>query len=157
MSWATKRGMRNRLVQALLVDSKSVDCAEAGSEVEVVVSETPFYAEGGGQVGDRGAIETASGRVRVADTLRPAGDLIVHRGVVESGCLRAGESARLSVDAGARAATVRNHSGTHLLHAALAPGNWPAGPAAGLAGCAGPAALRFHTRCAAQPGADGAH
>ena len=106
-------------VQALLVNSAPVDCAESGSEVEVVVSETPFYAEGGGQVGDRGAIETASGRVRIADTLRPAGDLVVHRGVVETGCVRAGESARLSVDAGARAATVRNHSGTHLLHAAL--------------------------------------
>jgi len=106
-------------VQARLVNSAPVDCAESGSEVEVVVSETPFYAEGGGQVGDRGAIETASGRVRIADTLRPAGDLVVHRGVVETGCVRAGESARLSVDAGARAATVRNHSGTHLLHAAL--------------------------------------
>jgi alanyl-tRNA synthetase len=106
-------------VRALLVAGAPADRAEAGSEVEVVVSETPFYAEGGGQVGDRGAIETATGRVEVEDTTRPSGELVVHRGKVTQGHVAVGQTATLRVDAEARAATVRNHSGTHLLHAAL--------------------------------------
>jgi alanyl-tRNA synthetase len=87
--------------------------------VEVVVDATPFYAESGGQVGDRGEIRVPKGRVEVADTQRPAGDLVVHRGRVVSGELHVGDEASLGVDPSARAATVRNHSGTHLLHAAL--------------------------------------
>jgi alanyl-tRNA synthetase len=106
-------------IRALLVAGKSVERAEAGSEVEVVVAETPFYAESGGQVGDRGAISTSGGRVEVTDTQKPVGDLIVHSGKVVSGTVQVGEIAELSVDADARSATVRNHSGTHLLHAAL--------------------------------------
>jgi alanyl-tRNA synthetase len=106
-------------IRALLVDGRLVDEAGAGREVEVVVAETPFYAESGGQVGDRGAIETAGGRVEVHDTQRPSGELVVHRGKVASGVVRSGETARLAVDRAAREATVRNHSGTHLLHAAL--------------------------------------
>ncbi len=106
-------------IRALLVGGKSVESAEEGSEVEVVVAETPFYAESGGQVGDRGAISTAGGQVEVTDTQKPAGDLISHSGKVVSGTVQVGEIAELSVDADARSATVRNHSGTHLLHAAL--------------------------------------
>jgi alanyl-tRNA synthetase len=106
-------------IRALLVGGRVVDEAAAGAEVEVVVGETPFYAESGGQVGDRGVIETPGGRVRVADTQRPSGELIVHRGIVESGRVRVGETAKLAVDRAAREATVRNHTGTHLLHAAL--------------------------------------
>jgi alanyl-tRNA synthetase len=106
-------------ISALLVNGAPVDEASAGTQVEVVVDETPFYAESGGQVGDRGAIETSGGAMEVDDTQRPSGALVVHRGRVVRGSVRVGEAARLAVDAGARAATVRNHSGTHLLHAAL--------------------------------------
>jgi alanyl-tRNA synthetase len=106
-------------VRALLVGGRSVKSAEEGSEVEVVAAETPFYAESGGQVGDRGTISTAGGRVEVLDAQKPVGELIVHLGKVTSGTIRVGETAALSVDGDARAATVRNHSGTHLLHAAL--------------------------------------
>jgi alanyl-tRNA synthetase len=106
-------------IRALLVGGLLVDEATAGSEVEVVAGETPFYAESGGQVGDRGVIETAAGRVEVDDTQRPSGELVVHRGKVVAGSVRVGETARLVVDAATREATVRNHSGTHLLHAAL--------------------------------------
>jgi alanyl-tRNA synthetase len=106
-------------VRALLVNGAPVDAASAGSAVEVVVDETPFYAESGGQVGDRGAIESDGARVEVADTQRPSGALVVHVGRVAEGTLRVGDAVRLAVDAHARAATVRNHSGTHLLHAAL--------------------------------------
>jgi alanyl-tRNA synthetase len=106
-------------VRALLVDGAPVDAASEGARVEVVVDETPFYAESGGQVGDRGVIESDGARVEIADTQRPSGQLVVHIGRVASGTLRVGDAVRLAVDAEARAATVRNHSGTHLLHAAL--------------------------------------
>src|SRR3989475_2484955 len=106
-------------VAALLVGGESVAAANAGDEVEVVASETPFYAESGGQVGDRGVIATPRGRIEVRDTQRPAGELVVHPGRVVSGSVRVDDPATLTVDAEARAAAVRNHSGTHLLHAAL--------------------------------------
>ncbi len=106
-------------IRALVAGGRPVEEVRAGSEVEVVVSETPFYAESGGQVGDIGVITTSGGRMEVRDTQRPSGSLVVHRGVVAEGTLRVGEAAQLAVDAEARAATVRNHSGTHLLHAAL--------------------------------------
>jgi alanyl-tRNA synthetase len=106
-------------VRALLVDGAPVDAASEGARVEVVVDETPFYAESGGQVGDRGTIEGSSALVEISDTQRPSGALVVHVGRVLRGALRVGDAARLAVDAEARAASVRNHSGTHLLHAAL--------------------------------------
>jgi alanyl-tRNA synthetase len=106
-------------IRALLVDGESRDVARAGEEVEIVVDETPFYAESGGQVGDRGELETAGGKVAIRDTQRPAGELVVHRGKVTQGEILVDAEARLAVDPEARAATVRNHSGTHLLHAAL--------------------------------------
>jgi alanyl-tRNA synthetase len=106
-------------IRALVVDGESRDVARSGDELEVVVDETPFYPESGGQVGDRGAIRVAGGRVEVVDTQRPAGDLIVHKGRVLEGEVGVDAPAELEVDAEARAATVRNHSGTHLLHAAL--------------------------------------
>jgi alanyl-tRNA synthetase len=97
-------------IRALLVAGQSVESAEEGSEVEVVVAETPFYAESGGQVGDRGSISTPGGRVEITDTQKPVGDLIVHLGTVTLGAVRVGETAELSVDHEARSATVRNHS-----------------------------------------------
>ena len=106
-------------IRALLVDGKSRDTATSGETVEVVVSETPFYAESGGQVGDRGTLRVSGGAVEITDTQRPALQLVVHRGVVSEGEVRVDAEAELAVDADARAATVRNHSGTHLLHAAL--------------------------------------
>jgi alanyl-tRNA synthetase len=106
-------------IRVLIVDGEIRDIARSGDSVEIVVDETPFYAESGGQVGDRGEIRTADGRVQVNDTQRPVGELIVHRGLVVEGEIRVDSAAELTIDAGARAATVRNHSGTHLLHAAL--------------------------------------
>jgi alanyl-tRNA synthetase len=106
-------------IRALMVGGELVDTARQGDEVEVVVDESPFYAESGGQVGDRGVIESTTGRVEIADTLKPVGDLWVHRGKVVEGEVKTDQAVELRVDAEARAATVRNHSGTHLLHAAL--------------------------------------
>jgi alanyl-tRNA synthetase len=106
-------------LRALVKDGVEVESATKGDAVEIVTEETPFYAEGGGQVGDRGEIRTAGGRVTIDDTQKPVEGLVVHRGRVVEGTIRVGDEARLAVDAEARAATVRNHSGTHLLHAAL--------------------------------------
>ncbi len=106
-------------LRAIVRDGVEVETAAAGDLVEIVTEETPFYAESGGQVGDRGEIVTSAGRVRVEDTQRPVEGLVVHRGRVVDGSLRVGDEGALRVDAELRAATVRNHSGTHLLHAAL--------------------------------------
>ncbi|MBW2493813.1 MAG: alanine--tRNA ligase [Deltaproteobacteria bacterium] len=106
-------------IRALLVDGESREVANCGESVEIVVDETPFYAESGGQVGDRGTLRASGGAAEISDTQRPALQLVVHRGVVSEGELRIDSEVELAVNADARAATVRNHSGTHLLHAAL--------------------------------------
>jgi alanyl-tRNA synthetase len=105
---------------ALLSGGAEVGHAAAGARVELVVDKTPFYAEGGGQVGDIGLIVCEDGtRVRVEDVQKPFGDLIVHFGHVEEGTLTGDQNVELSVDDGARTHTRRNHSATHLLHHAL--------------------------------------
>jgi alanyl-tRNA synthetase len=95
---------------------------EAGAEAEIVLDRTPFYAEGGGQIGDQGVLRRGSpdGDVvfEVADTQNPVGGLIIHRGILR-GRLRAGETLHAAVDPERRAHTMRNHTGTHLLHRAL--------------------------------------
>jgi alanyl-tRNA synthetase len=93
--------------------------AEAGESVEVVVKQTPFYAESGGQVGDVGEITADGLRIEVTDTQRPLAGLVVHEGIVKEGSIAVGAKVRLSVDHAARSATRRNHSATHLLHWAL--------------------------------------
>lgn len=93
--------------------------AEAGDELEIVLASTPFYAESGGQVGDTGVIETSTGIVDVADTQRPIPELIVHRGTVRGGFVQSGQEASARIDATRRTAIRRNHTATHLLHAAL--------------------------------------
>ena len=114
-----ERLSQGSVVTALLVEDAQVGHATKGQRVEVVLSETPFYAEGGGQVGDAGVISGPNGRVRVEDTQSPVAGLIVHRGAVEEGDLSLGEPVDARVDPARRIDTARNHSGTHLLHAAL--------------------------------------
>ena len=106
-------------VLAILRDGVPIEVAEEGEEVEVVLGRTPFYAEGGGQLGDHGTIATDGGRVAVADTLSPLEGLIVHRGVVDAGELRVGEDAAAQVDLGRRRSITRGHTATHILHATL--------------------------------------
>ena len=93
--------------------------ANADSEVEILLAETPFYPEGGGQVGDRGEIIAPNGRVAVADTQTVAERLIVHRGRLVEGRIAVGDTVTARVDPQHREDTMRNHTGTHLLHAAL--------------------------------------
>jgi alanyl-tRNA synthetase len=92
----------------------------AGDEVLVVTAETPFYAESGGQVGDRGVIETVAGDViEVVDTQKARGDLTVHVGKIVRGTLHTGDRVRLRIDRDRREAARLNHSATHILHAVL--------------------------------------
>jgi alanyl-tRNA synthetase len=104
---------------ALLQRGERVGKLSEGDEGEIVVRSTPFYGESGGQVGDQGRITTAEGEFAVSDTQKPVEGLVVHRGRVTRGTLRAGSEASLEVDTQRRAATRRNHSATHLLHYAL--------------------------------------
>ena len=93
---------------------------EPGAEAEIVLDRTPFYAEGGGQIGDRGQLLAADGTVlfSVEDTQRPSGGLVVHRGSLH-GRVEVGQLLTAEVDPERRARTMRNHTGTHLLHRAL--------------------------------------
>ncbi|MEM7237688.1 MAG: alanine--tRNA ligase [Pseudomonadota bacterium] len=106
-------------ISAVVSAGAKVDEVSAGSEAEIVLNQTPFYAESGGQVGDHGEIRTATGRARVLDVRKRAGDVFAHRVAVEDGTLRPGDAAELLVDAPRRAAVRANHSATHLLHEAL--------------------------------------
>ena len=106
-------------VVALLRDGRSVDAASAGDEVIVIADRTPFYAESGGQVGDTGILEAPRMRIEVADTQKFAGQFHGHLGRIAEGALKVGDVLSGRVDGTRRAATVLNHSATHLLHAAL--------------------------------------
>lgn len=106
-------------VLALLKDGRPVERIEAGEEAAVILDRTPFYAEGGGQVGDTGDLEAGPARFAVRDTLKFAGQFHGHVGTLASGTLQRGDRVRGAVDGVRRAATVLNHSATHLLHAAL--------------------------------------
>jgi alanyl-tRNA synthetase len=100
-------------------DGQLIPAAGEGEEVEVVLDATPFYAEGGGQVGDTGLIAANGGVLEVLDTQPALGDLIVHRARVRSGEVKAGADAHAVVDAARRAAVGRSHTATHVLHATL--------------------------------------
>jgi alanyl-tRNA synthetase len=106
-------------ILSLAVGGESVEQAREGEDVEIVLDRTPFYPEGGGQVGDRGDITTDEGRAMVADTQTAAPGVIVMSAKVVDGVLRKGAPARASVDAELRRDTMRNHTATHLLHATL--------------------------------------
>ncbi|HET9017127.1 MAG TPA: DHHA1 domain-containing protein, partial [Thermomicrobiaceae bacterium] len=106
-------------VVGLLGVEAALEAAEAGDRVELLLDRTPFYGESGGQVGDVGTIATDTGVFEVTDTQRPAVGLIVHRGFVREGFVELGQPARAVVDAERRANVRRNHTATHLLHAAL--------------------------------------
>ena len=104
---------------AILKGEQLVKEAAEGDEVEVVLDVTPFYAEGGGQVGDRGTLAGPEGLLEIDNTTRPAPTLILHKGTVRKGCIREGERLRMTVNASTRLDAARNHTATHLVHAAL--------------------------------------
>lgn len=105
-------------VEVILVDGKSVESAEAGTEVQIVLDKTPFYAESGGQIGDRGYISGDAVVVRVEDVKKES-DFFVHFGRIERGTLKIGDSVTAQIDQACRRRVQANHTATHLLQAAL--------------------------------------
>lgn len=105
-------------IAAMFVDGNEVDTLSAGDKAILILGETPFYAESGGQCGDAGVIQTATGLFKVEDTQK-LGNAIAHHGELIEGVLAKGDEAKAIVDAKRRAAISLNHSATHLLHAAL--------------------------------------
>jgi alanyl-tRNA synthetase len=109
----------NSKVLALYVDGAPATVLNAGQEGVVVLDTTPFYAESGGQVGDQGLLQTAGAKFEVADTLKIKADVYGHHGALLEGSLKVGDAVQAQVNSDLRAATVRNHSATHLMHKAL--------------------------------------
>ncbi|MGZ4959293.1 MAG: alanine--tRNA ligase [Methylomonas sp.] len=106
-------------ILGLFKKGQPVDSLEAGDEGVVILDQSPFYAESGGQVGDTGHIKCGNAVFEVHDTQKQGGQLFLHKGKVLQGALAEGQACEVSVDAEIRKATERNHSATHLLHAAL--------------------------------------
>ncbi|KJC62630.1 alanyl-tRNA synthetase [Bradyrhizobium sp. LTSPM299] len=106
-------------VTALLKDGAEVEGLEAGETGTIVLNQTPFYAESGGQVGDTGVLTGEGVRFRVTETQKKVGDLFVHLGTVEQGTVKVGTALQLVVDHDRRSSIRAHHSATHLLHEAL--------------------------------------
>ncbi|MBI2989010.1 MAG: alanine--tRNA ligase [Deltaproteobacteria bacterium] len=107
-------------VLAIYAEGQGKEEVGEGAEADIITAETPFYGESGGQVGDRGTIETSRGdQMEVIDTQHPTPQLTVHRGRVKKGRIQVGDRLHLVVDAKHRRRTVLNHSATHILHAVL--------------------------------------
>ena len=108
------------IIRALVVDGKEVGVLTKTQRGAIILNQTPFYGESGGQTGDHGVIKTAEGAIfRVTDTQKRVGDLIVHLGHVEEGTVKLAAAAELIVDHARRAGNRQHHSATHLLHEAL--------------------------------------
>ncbi len=106
-------------IVAIYVDGTSAAALKAGQNGVVVLDTTPFYAESGGQVGDEGVITSGSARFAVGDTLKIKADVYGHHGTLEEGTLNVGDTVQAQVNTALRAATMRNHSVTHIMHKAL--------------------------------------
>ena len=106
-------------IVAIVSGGQTATEAEKGETVDILLNQTPFYGEAGGQVGDTGTLDADEGGGDVIETRKLLGDLIVHRVAVGSGVLRVGDAARMTVDPARRGAIRANHSATHLMHEAL--------------------------------------
>jgi alanyl-tRNA synthetase len=106
-------------VTAIFVDGKPAEIAHVGQQAEIVLDSTPFYGESGGQAGDTGYLEGNDFTFTVENTKKPVENFIVHKGMVKSGQIKIGATAKLTVDLERRKAIAANHSGTHILQAAL--------------------------------------
>ncbi len=102
-------------VIGIIINEQLVKAAKAGQEIHIVLDQTPFYAEAGGQVGDIGIVQTKNSKVEISNT-KKSNDIIVHIGRVVEGKIKTNETVTSIIDKGRRAAIKRNHSATHLLH-----------------------------------------
>src|SRR5437016_9765278 len=110
---------------AIITQERMAKDAVEGDEVEVVLDRTPFYAEGGGQAGDQGVLTGPEGTIEIKQTIKPVPEVFVHQGIVTRGRVRQGDLVQASLNLSLRLAAARNHTGTHLLHAALREGLGP--------------------------------
>ena len=106
-------------IAAIFLNGQSVQSANEGQDADIVLDTTPFYGESGGQIGDTGFLEGAGFNFAVLDTKKPVENFIVHKGIVQKGKIKVGDTAQLIVDEKKRKAIAANHSGTHILQAAL--------------------------------------
>jgi alanyl-tRNA synthetase len=106
------------IVNALIKDHSLIEEANEGEEIEIVLDKTPFYGESGGQVGDTGVIRADNVKIEIRDT-KKVNDMLIHLGVVKKGLIKKGMTVHASVDEDRRKSIMRNHTATHLLHAAL--------------------------------------
>ncbi|MCK5181802.1 MAG: alanine--tRNA ligase, partial [Dehalococcoidia bacterium] len=113
-----KYGSRSR-VRNLITEGSSLRSVSEAGEVDVMLNKTPFYGEMGGQVGDTGEISSKKGKIAITNTLRTPSDVIIHRGKVVEGSISIGDEVEAKVDVARRLDIARNHTATHLLHAAL--------------------------------------
>ena len=146
-----RMSMSGMKIAAMLADGEVLLRASAGDDVQIVLGETPFYAEGGGQVGDKGFLRTASGAVvQVRDTTKGVGGVFLHTGTVEEGSVQPGdEVVEASVDVRARRRTMAHHTATHLLQSSLRK---VIGEQTSQAGSlVNPDKLRFDFTCKAAP------
>ncbi len=111
--------VKDARITALYRDGSPVESIKAGDSAVVVLNRTPFYAESGGQVGDRGELRTDLSQFVVEDTFKIQADVFGHQGELQEGELKVGDLVQAKVDGALRAKTMRNHSATHLLHKAL--------------------------------------
>jgi alanyl-tRNA synthetase len=107
------------VIKAIVVDGKQAKAAKLGDKVSLLVNQTPFYAESGGQSGDTGVISAAGGKVKITDSQKRVGDVFVHIGEVVEGTIALNDAVVLSVDHARRQGNRQHHSATHLLHEAL--------------------------------------
>ncbi|MEJ7698549.1 MAG: DHHA1 domain-containing protein [Pyrinomonadaceae bacterium] len=114
-----KTQVEDAKVVALVKDDQQTNELKEGEEGLIVLEETPFYAESGGQVGDTGTLFNADAQVKVFDTFAPIAGIVLHKSKVEKGSIKIGDEVAATVDAEKRDATRRNHTATHLVHAAL--------------------------------------
>ncbi|MEJ7862100.1 MAG: alanine--tRNA ligase [Pyrinomonadaceae bacterium] len=114
-----KTQVEDTKVVALVKDDQQVNELKEGEEGLIVLNETPFYAESGGQVGDTGTLFNADAHIRVFDTFAPIAKIVLHKSKIEKGSIKVGDEVTAMVDAEKRDATRRNHTATHLVHAAL--------------------------------------
>ncbi len=106
-------------ILAIIKGDKKVTEAHDGDEVEIILDQTPFYAESGGQVGDRGELLGEASKFEVTDTIKPVQDLIVHKGKIRKGTFKIGDAILAKVETDNRADIARHHTVTHILHATL--------------------------------------
>jgi alanyl-tRNA synthetase len=106
-------------IAAIIKGNEKVDEAHEGDEVEIILDQTPFYAESGGQVGDKGELLGEAAKFAVSDTAKPVEGIFVHKGTVKKGSFKTGDAVLAKVEAEDRLDAVRHHTATHILHATL--------------------------------------